>query len=136
MDNLDLQQGLTQAVTDLNLQGILTKFGIPENEPVTVYIKRDEQDLASCEIQPTSIEDYPENDKMCFRDFRSAILNDFLNQALVSLNICQHFPVTGEIESSKIKLLFQSGKSEQFKIEIQTVCCQMCPDGKHCCAFC
>ena len=91
-DQQELERRMAKGIVVCRLRDTLTRFGIPENEQVTVSLKHGNQVLASCEIQPTGRKTRIEKIGMSLEAFSNEVIDGFLEPTEVLFNISEALP--------------------------------------------
>ena len=116
-NNQKLQQCLDKGITDSRLKDTLTKFGILENERVTVSLKRGNEVLASSEIEPTAKNTRSKTVGMSLEAFHTEVFDGFIMPTEDRFGLSQAIPNIDDTaeETSRISLEFRSGSSASIR---------------------
>ena len=109
LNNQKLQQCLDKGITDSKLKNILTKFGILENEPVTVSLKRGNEVLASCEIDPTAKNTQSETVVMSLEAFQTEVFDGFIMLTEERFGLTQAIPNIDDTAEETSRFSFEFG---------------------------
>lgn len=134
-NNQKLQEYFTKGITASKLSNILTKFGILENESVTVSLRRGDEVLASSEIEPTPGNNRVETVGMSLKALNTEILNEFLAPTEEFLGLAEtifNMDQTTD-KTSQFSLEFSSGNSASVSHCVYLSCNGDCPGGHQCC---
>ena len=138
-NNQKLQECLAKGITTCELRNTLTKFGILENESVTVFLKRGDEVLASSEIEPTSGNNQLERLGRSLKTFNTEafnteIVNEFLTPTEELFGLGETILNMDETtnKTSQLSLEFRNGKST-FARACVYLSCGNCPTGQQCC---
>ena len=109
LNNQKLQQCLDKGITDSKLKNILTKFGILENERVTVSLKRGNEVLASCEIEPTAKNTQSETVVMSLEAFQTEVFDEFIMPTEERFGLSQAIPNIDDTAEETSRFSFEFG---------------------------
>ena len=103
-DRQELERRMAKGIIVCRLRDTLTKFGFPENEQVTVSLKRGDEVLASCEVQPTYRDTQLETTRMSFEAFSTEVINGFLEPTEALFNLSEALPVSDEFANDTLAI--------------------------------
>ena len=117
LNNQKLQQCLDKGITASRLKDTLTKFGILENERVTVSLKRGNEVLASCEIESTAKNTRSKTVRMSLEAFQTEIFDGFIMPTEEDFGLSQAIPNIDETaeETNRFSLEIRSGSSASLR---------------------
>ena len=129
--NPKTQECLVKSVHGLDLRGIITKFGIPEEATVNISISQGGIILASYEMSAIQPRSDVQLQRMSMKGLRDAIMNEFLSKADMLFGLTESIPDLDIPESEKEKITVSlEGKQSNLSFDVDMVFfCLACPPG-------